>query len=159
MRDSLVKWILNITKSQPELSGLPICPYARQAYIANTYDIQQTDYHNVEANIANCDLNKYQVVILYYTEYEQYSVDELVSKTKELNQLYNSQDIVILDNDPREPLHLKGVQTTYDGCYLWIVQPLADLNSKTEQLRKTDYYDHWTQEQLDEVVTWRFKTN
>ena len=159
MRDSLVKWILNITKSQPELSGLPICPYAKQAYIANTYDIQQTDFHRVETDIANCDLIKYQVVVLYFTEYEQYSIDELVNKTKELNQLYNNQDIVILDNDPREPLIIKGVQTTFDDCYLWIIQPLADLNSKTEQLRKTKYYSHWTQEQLDDVVTWRFKTN
>ena len=159
MRDSLVEWILSITKSQQELSGLPICPYARQAYISNAYDIQQTDYHKVETDIANCDLVKYQVVILYYQDYEQHTADHLVSKTKELNKLYNSQDIVILDNDPRQPLILEGVQTTYDKCYLWIVQPLADLNIKTEQLRKTKYYSHWTQEQLDEVVTWRFEIN
>lgn len=159
MRDSLVKWILNITKSQPELSGLPICPYAKQAYITDTYDIQQTEYDRVEADIANCDLVKYQVAILYYIDYKQYSVDKLANRTKELNQLYNKQDVVVLDNDPRDPLIIKGVQTTYDDCYLWIVQPLADLNIKAEQLRKTKYYSHWAQEQLDEVVTWRFKTN
>lgn len=158
MKDKLVDWILHLMEGRQELSGLPICPYAKQAYITKTYDIKQTDFNSVELDIEEADLTKYQVVVLYYLAYNQYTAGELVDKTKKLNEAYNNRDIVILDNDPRDPLVLNGVQTTFGDCYLWILQPLADLNQKAEQLRKTKYYSHWSQKQLDEVVTWRFKT-
>lgn len=144
-------------EARKELSGLPICPYARQAYLANTYDIQPTNYNSIDNDISNCDLSRHQVVVYYYEDYTEYRVDELVERTKQLNQEYNKKDIVVLDNDPREPLVLNGIQTTFDGCYLWIIQPMEDLNNKAKQLYKTKYYNHWTQEQLDEVVTWRFE--
>ena len=158
MKDAIVKWMLTLMEARKELSGLPICPYARQAYLANTYDIRPTNYDSIEKDISSCDLSKYQVVVCYYEDYAKHTTDQLVDKTKQLNRMYNTSDIVVLDNDPRDPLVLNGIQTTFDGCYLWIIQPMEDLNNKAEQLRKTKYYDHWTQEQLDEVVTWRIKS-
>jgi hypothetical protein len=38
-----------------------------------------------------------------------------------------------------------------------IIQSLSDLNNKSKELEKTNYYNHWTKEQLDEVVNWRTK--
>ena len=32
---------------------------------------------------------------------------------------------------------------------------LSDLNNKSKELEKTNYYKHWTREQLDDVVNWR----
>lgn len=140
MKQALVDWILRITESQEGLSGLPICPYAKQAYVSKTYDIGETSYQLIESDIAKSDLQTYQVVILYNSDYQQYTTTELVDKTRELNKHYNQHDIVILDNDPREPMILNGVQTTFDGCYLWILQPLKDLNEKSDMLKKTKYY-------------------
>ena len=71
---------------------------------------------------------------------------------------YLQEDKVVLDNDPRNPFSLNGVITTFPDCYLWIVQSLSDLNEKSETLKGTDYYNYWTQKQLDEVVTWRNHT-
>jgi len=156
MNASITQWILGLTKPKEALSGMPICPYARQAYLSKAYDIKEINYSDVIASAEGCDLLKYQVVILCVLDYLNYTTDELVYRTKELNDLYNSRDIVVLDNDPRTPLFINGVKTTYDDCYLWILQPLADLNEKSKQLAKTQYYSHWTQEQLDDVVTWRF---
>lgn len=158
MKESLVRWILDIMTSRQELSGLPICPYARQAYITDAYDVKQTSYETVHTDIAASDLGKYQVVLLYYPDYNRHTTGALIEKTKNLNKLYNKQDIVVLDNDPRDPLILNGVQTTFADCYLWVLQSLADLNEKATQLQKTNYYSYWSREQLDEVVTWRFKT-
>lgn len=156
MRQALVDWILRISEGQEQLSGLPICPYAKQAYVSNTYYIGETNYESIQDDVANSDLKTYQVVILYYSDYQKYTVDELSNKTKKLNEQYNKEDIVILDNDPREPLILNNVQTTFDDCYLWILQPLRDLNEKSSMLRKTKYYNFWNAKQLAEVVTWRF---
>jgi hypothetical protein len=74
-----------------------------------------------------------------------------------LNEQYVLLNKVVLDSDPRTPFSLNGVITSFPDCYIWIVQPLDDLNSKADKLMKsTTYYDYWTQEQLDEVVTWRY---
>ena len=159
MKQALVDWILKITESQERLSGLPICPYAKQAYVSKTYSIGETNYDTIEADIESSDLQTYQVSILYYLDYQKHPTAELVNRTRELNSIYNKRDIVILDNDPREPLILNGVQTTFDACYLWILQPLMDLNEKSQMLKKTKYYSYWTPEQLAEVVTWRFHTD
>jgi len=158
MKQPIVDWILRITKSEERLSGLPICPYAKQAYVSKSYSIGETNYDTIEADIESSDLQTYQVSVLYYQDYQKHTTAELVNKTRELNNHYNKHDIVILDNDPREPLILNGVQTTFDDCYLWILQPLKDLNEKSEILKKTKYYNHWTTEQLADVVTWRFQT-
>jgi len=159
MSSKIAEWVLGLTKGQEALSGMPICPYAKQAYLSKTYDVKDISYSDIIQSIETADLSRYQVVVLCVLDYLNYPVDALVDRTKELNSLYNSKDIVILDNDPRTPLILNGVKTTYDDCYLWILQPLADLNEKSKQLMKTPYYSHWTQEQLDDVVTWRFNTD
>lgn len=157
MRNAIVDWIHTLMVPQERLSGLPICPYAKQSHSNKTYKIIETNYENVAADVEACDMAEYQVVVLYYMDYLQYEVSNLIDKTRELNQLYNEKDIVVLDSDPRDPLILDGVLTTFTGCYLWIVQSLSDLTEKSNQLRKTKYYSHWTQEQLDAVVTWRQK--
>jgi hypothetical protein len=52
---------------------------------------------------------------------------------------------------------VNGVTTSYEHGYLWIVQSLSDLNKKSSTLQKTNYYNYWSQKQLDDVVTWRNK--
>lgn len=156
MEDLILKWIQSLTESRPELLNFPICPYAKQAYISQKYQIKKTNFDLIEQCINESDLAKYQVIILYLEEYQQFEVGELSEKTAILNAKYNKKDIVILDNEPRRIFKLNGVLTPFQGCYLWVLQHLSDLNEKSKQLAKTDYYKNWTQEQLDEVVTWRF---
>ena len=42
-------------------------------------------------------------------------------------------------------------------CSLVLVQRLSKLNNASKVLKEKGYYDNWTQEDLDEVVTWREK--
>lgn len=156
IEDLILKWIQSLTESRPELLNFPICPYAKQAYISQKYQIRKTDFNSIEQHIEESDLTKHQVVILYLEEYQEFTTQELSEKTATLNAKYNQKDIVILDNEPRREFRLNGVLTPFQGCYLWVLQQLSDLNEKSKQLAKTDYYKNWTQEQLDEVVTWRF---
>ena len=90
-------------------------------------------------------------------DYLSYDENYLVNYTTTLNDEYKSKDFVILENDPRSPMIVNGVTTSFEHGYLWVVQSLSDLNQKSLELRKTDYYSYWTQQQLDDVVTWRTK--
>lgn len=81
--------------------------------------------------------------------------EALEAKTALLNRTFMNGNKVVLDNDPRSPFIIHGLTTNFPDCYLWVVQDLADLLSKSNSLKFTDYYNYWTKEQLDEVVTWR----
>jgi hypothetical protein len=148
-------WILGLTHNQESLSNLPICPYAKKAYINKRYQIVDTDYNTIDLDIEHVDLIKYQVIIFKLADYQSYDIEHLKQKTSKLNEKFNKDDIIILDNDPRDPFIINGIKTTYNECYLWLIQSLSDLNDKSKELEKTNYYSHWTKEQLDEVVNWR----
>ena len=149
------EWILTLTHTQESLSNLPICPYAKQAYLNKRYFIVDTGYDTISLDIETFDLTKYQVVIFKLKDYQSYDIETLKQKTNDLNNQFNKNDIVVLDNDPRDPFFINNIKTTYDECYLWLIQSLSDLNNKSKELEKTDYYKHWTKEQLDNVVNWR----
>ena len=148
-------WILTLTHTQESLSNLPICPYAKQAYLNKRYSIVDTEYDTINLNIQQSDLTKYQVIIFKFKDYQSYDIETLRQKTNDLNNEFNKNDIVVLDNDPRDPFIINGIKTTYDESYLWLIQSLSDLNEKSKELEKTNYYKHWTKEQLDDVVNWR----
>jgi hypothetical protein len=148
-------WILSLTHNHESLSNLPICPYAKQAYINKRYSILDTKYDTIDLDIQHVDLIKYQVIIFKLKDYQSYDIETLRQKTNDLNNKFNKDDIVVLDNDPRDPFFINDIKTTYDECYLWLIQSLSDLNNKSKELEKTNYYSHWTKDQLDEVVNWR----
>ena len=152
---TIENWILSLTHNQESLSNLPICPYAKKAYINKRYQIVETEYDTIDLDIEKSDLTKYQVIIFKLKDYELYDIISLKQKTNNLNEQFNKSDIIILDNDPRDPFLINNVKTTYEGNYLWLIQSLSDLNDKSKELEKTNYYSHWTKEQLDEVVNWR----
>lgn len=136
---------------------MPICPFAKAAIANKQYIIEQCSIEDINQKVKDCDIHKYKVCIFYLPTYEQYTVEELEQKTKLLSEKYYTEDKVLLDNDPRNPFLIQGVKTTFDQCYLWIVQSLEDLTQKSNMLKATDYYKYWTKEQIDEVVTWRTK--
>jgi hypothetical protein len=150
------QWIDTLIIPRLELDNLPICPYARQAL--NLYSINTCTFNTIEEEIRNYDISKFKVSIFYFEDYHNYDIEILNNKTSELNSIFNKENLIILDNDPRTPFYLNGVKTTFDLCYLWIVQELHDLNEKSNNLKeKTTYYSFWTKEQLDDVVNWRTK--
>lgn len=137
---------------------MPICPFAKAAISNNEYTISQCSLDDIDYKISNCDIHQYKVHILYLPTYEQYTIQHLLEITQQLNNKYIKDDKVVLENDPRTPFVVQGVTTTFDQCYLWIVQSLQDLTQKSNILKTTDYYSYWTKGQIDQVVTWRTQT-
>lgn len=150
------KWIDYIQIPQSNLDNLPVCPYAKSAIVNNKVQIVSLDnLITVSQLIDSIDVEQYWVTVIYFMNYEYYTIDELSGLTKNLNVVFNEQDKIILDNDPRNPFYINGVKTTFDKCYLFLVQSLSDLNQKSDSLKNTTYYKFWDQKGLDEVVNWR----
>ena len=152
--NNIHKWVEEIIIPKSELNGLPICPYAKQAL--QIYSVEECDFHSIEDKISKCDVLKHKVCIFYFKDYHTYDTLILEEKTKDLNEKFKPKDIIVLDNDPRNPFIINNVKTSFDECYLWLAQSASDLNIKSEELKqKTIYYSFWTKEQLDDVVNWR----
>jgi hypothetical protein len=148
-------WFTHIQTPKQELGGMPICPFAKAAIADKQYKIEQCSIEDIDQKVDDCDIQTYKVCIFYLPTYQQYTVEQLEQKTKQLTSQYIANDKVVLDNDPRNPFVIQGVTTTFEQCYLWIVQSLEDLTQKSNMLKTTQYYKYWTQSQIDEVVTWR----
>lgn len=158
MITDIQKWIEYIQIPQSNLDNLPVCPYAKSAIVNNKIQILSLDnLLTVSQLIESIDVDQYWVTVIYFTNYEYYTEKELSFLTKNLNETFNRKDKIILDNDPRDPFYINGVKTTFDGCYLFLVQSLFDLNQKSDSLKNTTYYKFWDQKGLDEVVNWRKK--
>lgn len=155
MKSKIIDWIIALTVPRKELLGFSICPYAKQAYLANSYHILECDVEDIHTTIEQADLVNNQVVIVVIKDYDIHSIELMRENTVHLNQVYNIKDIVVLDNDPRDPFIINDVTTTFTDCYLWVLQSLSNLTSKSDTLAKTNYYSIWTNKQLDEVVNWR----
>jgi len=155
MQSQLQEWISYI--QQPgKLGNSPICPYAAKAVKENKVDITAlADLQNLEMLIDEVDTSQFDVSIFYFEQYTDFTVEELEQKIKDLNLIFKAKDKVILDNDPRNPFTVNGHQTTFSGCYLYVVQSLSDLTQASNRLKMGDYYSYWTQAQYDEVVGWR----
>ena len=157
MTKQLNDWLAFIQLPRPELGGFAICPYAKQAILQKSYDVINVDINSIYNVLEDVDFTKNDIIILNFDDYKSYDIEYLIDYTKQLNEKYKSEDIVVLDNDPRDLMIVNGVTTSYEHGYLWIVQSLSDLNKKSSALQKTNYYNYWSQKQLDDVVTWRNK--
>lgn len=153
--DKIHDWFAHIQTPKQQLGGMPICPFAKATIASKQFTIQQCSLQDIDEKVSQCDIIKHKVCIFYLPTYEQYTVEQLEQKTKQLTNVHYSDDKVVLDNDPRSPFIVNGVTTTFEQCYLWIVQSLSDLTQKSNMLKDTQYYSYWTKDQIDQVVTWR----
>ena len=137
---------------------MPICPFAKSVIKSQEYTIQETNLDIITSQVSNADVQLYKVCIFYLLDYKLYGEETLEAKTKDLNLTFKDSNKLILDNDPRSPFTIKGITTNFPDCYLWVVQDLADLLSKSNSLKLTNYYANWTEEQLEGLAEWRNHT-
>jgi hypothetical protein len=153
MVSKLKEWIKYIQVPRSELGNYSVCPYA--STVSNQLTIEACELNTINSQINQCNIIDNKVCIFYLLNYLEYSIEALEQMTKYLNEQYMSFNKVVLDSDPRTPFSLNGVVTNFPDCYIWIVQDLNDLTNKSNKLFKSTYYDYWSQEQLNDVVTWR----
>lgn len=99
--------------------------------------------------------DQWEAVILASTNTD-ISTGLLSEKTVALNKRYKHLDVVALEDHPHSEEHIDGVKMNHGKLVLVVVQRLARLNKFSENLQKTKYYHRWSEENLDDVVTWRF---
>ena len=82
---------------------------------------------------------------------------EVHEKVQQMNKDYKSIDIVMLEDHPESKEYIGGACMNHGSLILIVIQRLSKLNKFSKGLRSTKYFDNWTQENLDDTVTWRFE--
>jgi len=155
--DSIIQWMETFVEvPHPSFGNLPPCPYARQFRLQNKIKI-------VECNSAIWDecrvqmrdwSDEWEAVILASKRIE-ISPGVLHEKIQATNRNYMRQDLVALEDHPHDPEVIDGVKMNHGELVLVVIQRLKRLNQFSQALRKKNYYDRWSKQNLDDVVNWR----
>ena len=154
IKNKLNQWLIDFVE-QPNslLNDWPPCPYARQARLSNKIHIVFDSPLEIDKYI-DC-LAGHDVVVLCF-DHTKFSATQVELFTKHINSILIWKDLVVLEDHPDSLELVNGVKMNFGECGLMVLQKLSKLNSAADQLRAKDYYQNWTQENLDDVVNWRY---
>lgn len=153
MRSYIEEWIEKfVSVHNDALNSIP-CPFAKAALIKyhETEDVGQS----LSNTLNNWSDDAHVVVI--YTATTNYTPEELQTIVKDFNKVSMREDLVALEDHPDDEEIINGVKMNFGKCILILVQRLSVINRKSEWLKEQGYYDNWSEENLDDVVNWRFK--
>lgn len=159
-REFVIDWMKTFVEvPHPAFGGMPPCPYAQRARIKNkvqfyTLSDDEPD-SNIWTGISNTDFDKVDVLVVICPA-TRFTANQAQRVREQLNKTFWEDDIVVLEDHPKQNEIVAGVAMSNGKYCLYLVQKRSKLNRFSETLKKTsDYYKNWTAKQLDEVVTWR----
>lgn len=132
------QWIVDVSKSRPELGGFPVCPYAfkskNKIIECKIDDIIPEDGYDVIIFIVQDDL----------------SVDEVQKYVKIYNDKYEK--FSFFEDCASQNTFINGVKTNNPNFNLILSQPKEKLAKYREILGQTNYYTYWDKEYYDKIL-------
>lgn len=155
----LTKWMTEFVEMpNNKLGNWPPCPYARQARVNNKIAIKFSTVDEFTDVVRESfeTLEDKEVVVICF-DHKTVQPDFLKNLVIDMNNVLMPMNYVILEDHPDSLEYINGVNMNFGECGLLVLQKLDKLNKASEQLKEKGYYESWSQTELDEVVTWRFK--
>lgn len=143
IQSDIEKWIEKVSQIRPDLGGFAVCPFAKQAR-----------YKIVEEKIDNLvPENGYDVIIFVV---DSSLTLEIIEKwCKIYNDRYS--EWKFFEDCASYDTFIQGVQTNNGKYNLILAQPKEKLRKYREILSKTNYYDYWNNEYLQEILEEDYK--
>ena len=134
----ILNWIREISKIRPELGNFAICPYASGA----KFSIQEQKLTQIMPN------SDFDVII------------NIVEEDIDSNSLYNAvddynrkhPDYKFIADHGKTSTYIQGIQTNNGKYNLVLCLPRKDLTEARKNLAKTNYYDYWDKNYLEEFL-------
>ena len=134
----ILRWIQEISKIRPELGNFAICPYASGA----NFSIQEQKLHQI---VPNSDFD----VIIHIVE-EDIDSNSLYNAVDDYNRKHP--DYKFIADHGKTSTYIQGIQTNNGKYNLVLCQSRNELTEAREKLAKTNYYDYWDKNYLEEVL-------
>jgi len=153
----LNKWLVEfVEKPNDLLQGWPVCPYSKQARIADSIEIIFSQISELTQSVLRSIvlLEKKEVVIIMFN-HNDITVKELDDYIDTANKDLMPIDYVLLEDHPDKPEIVNGLTLNFKKCGLIIAQRLSKLNKASDTLKEKGYYNVWSVDDLKQVVDWR----
>ena len=149
-------WIINdLSNPIAALGGFAKCPYAKKAYLENKVVFVE-EYSDIQETISTLtsvwDNDKTEVAIIRLHDVDEKQISELVDQ---LNERYMPDDFIFLDDHVNNIEQMNDVVFNNGRYNVLFMQRKKKLAAATRRLEKTGYYNKWTKQYYDEVVSWR----
>jgi hypothetical protein len=150
VKQDIESWIENFVEvPHPALGGFPPCPFARQARMKRTFEVNlgSDPYYDLK-NRARWGMGDREVIIYAYDP-EEWS-HELFSTSIESPNTEHllPADMLALEDHPADIENVNGVVMNQGKYALALVQCLSDLNTKARQMASKGFYHNWPEEYL-----------
>jgi hypothetical protein len=152
MIEEITKWINEFVSVHNETLNNTPCPYAKNALVRY---VETDNIGEVLSETFNTWDDSAEVVCIY-TATENYTPYDLHHLIMEFNNTVMAADLVALEDHPDSEEIINGVKMNFGKCILVLVQRLSTVNQASVALDAKGYYDNWSKENLDDVVSWRF---
>jgi len=133
------QWIQRLSVSNPQLGGMPVCPFA-----ANTV------YRLVHTDLVTLDVPTDEFNLVIYVLPNQLSQSEISAYCDHLNLEYPQ--LIFLPDYSQRYTHINGVQTNNGQLNLILCQPKDKLIKARQSLKSTRYYSYWSKDYLKEIT-------
>ena len=154
------KWILDWVSQYNTALGVVPCPFAKQALLNEKIDwVFVESLSQLELKLMDLAKKglKNEVVVIGMNP-NNVRPSDLTQTIRIYNKrLLMPHNIVALEDHPSDVEKVNGVTMNQGKWAMVLLQNTSKLNNASEILRTQGYYDKWTQEELDDVVTWRFE--
>lgn len=132
------EWIIRCSEIRPELGGFAVCPYASTAKIlvidSFTEDIVPISGYDV----------------IFYVVPEYFTLQDVQYWVSFYNNMYD--EYVFLEDHCEYNTYINGIQTNNGKYNLILMQNREKLRKHRKILRNSEYYRHWSDEMLREIL-------
>lgn len=144
MHTDIEDWILNVlSKPEKVFANLPPCPFAKKAWMENKVDVKEfTSFEQMESDIK--DLKEVMIF-----RFGSISAEDLENIAKEYNEKYPN--LLFLEEHP-DLVECFGGLVTNQGTAMLIVQDRKELEDARKQLKRTGYYDNWSEDLKERIL-------
>ena len=161
IKDDIRSWSREVLEvPNPELNGLPACPYAKQAWKQNKVNVIETD-SLVETVVKEADWfdNTYDLVIV--ASYKFPSIDFFDVYIEYLNDTYSENDLHIMGFHPDYGAEDADLDFLYNNDWessvedeyaMMFIQSLSKVDDASLQLEKMGYYNVYPEEEYKALV-------
>lgn len=143
IQSDIEEWIHKISLLRPDIGGFAICPFAKQA----KYKILESKIEQLEVE------NGYDVIIFVVEK------DLTLEVIQNWCKIYNDRcsEWKFFEDCASYDTFIQGIQTNNGKYNLILAQPREKLRKYREILVKTNYYDYWNNEYLQEILEEDYK--
>ena len=142
-------WVLNfLSKPNSAFDNLPPCPYAKKAWLDGNVEVKE--FQSFASMRKDLDEWNKEVVIYLF----QYTTLPRCGELEALSSKFNEQypDFLFLEESPDLVEDVGGVIVNQGDLCMMIVQKRKELEEAREELKKTGYYDKWSEDMKERIM-------